>query len=493
MAIQIELSQKQTQKLVMTQQLRQAIKLLQLNHIELNQQINELMLQNPMLDMTPPADSAEAAGESSMADPAYDQTPDASPPEADQFAEAARESEEEIRKEFDWENYLGEYSSSPSTTLGMGSHETPEETPGFESFMASKTSLTDQLASQWRFVASTAEEFDRGELIIGNLDDDGYLMATVEEIAEMCGATVEEVEETLEKLHELDPPGIAARNLSECLMIQLRRLKLGDGLAAEICLKHLKLIEKKDLAALCRELKCDKKAAMDAIQVVKALEPKPGRTWSQTDPIYVTPDVFITKVGEEYVISLNEDGLPKLRFNKAYRRMLNDKNSDEETKRYLKDKLKGAAFLIRTIHQRQRTIYRVTESIFKFQRDFLDKGVEHLKPLVLRDVAEELGLHESTVSRVTTNKYVDTPRGLYELKFFFDSPINRFQGDSLSSESVKNRIKNIIGGEDPRKPLSDQKIVEILQGSNINIARRTVAKYRELLRLGSSAERKQMG
>jgi RNA polymerase sigma-54 factor len=492
MAMELNISQKLGQIMIMTPQLQQAIKLLQLNHLELNAEITEWMIQNPLLDLTPLPDSAEAAAENSMADPGYDQTPETVVPESDQFAEVARESEEKIREEFDWENYLGEYSSSPSTSLGMGSHETPEETPSFETFIASRTSLTDHLIWQWRFVAKTQQEYQLGEAIIGNLDDDGYLKATLEEIATLTGASVDVISETIQRFQELDPAGIAARDLSECLLLQLARLGLENSPASEICLHHLKLLEKKDLTTLCKVLKCEREEAQAAVELVRSLDPKPGRAYAQNDPIYVTPDVYVTKVGDEYVINLNEDGLPKLRFNKAYRRMLTDKNSSEETKKYLSEKLKGAAFLIRSIHQRQRTIYRVTESVFKFQRDFLEKGVEHLKPLVLRDVAEDLGFHESTISRVTANKYVDTPRGVFELKYFFDSPINRFQGDSLSSESVKNRIKNIIGGEDPSKPLSDQKIVEILQGSNINIARRTVAKYREILGLGSSAERKTM-
>jgi RNA polymerase sigma-54 factor len=296
----------------------------------------------------------------------------------------------------------------------------------------------------------------------------------------------------LSRVQELDPPGVAARDLAECLLLQLARLGLEDSLAAEICRHHLGLLEKKDLAGLCRVLRASKEEAAAAIEAIRALEPRPGRAHNNTDPVYITPDVYINKVGEEYVISLNEDGLPKLRLSREYREMLKNKQAEGETKKYLSEKLRGAAFLIRSLHQRQRTIYRVTEAIFKAQREFLDHGVERLRPLILRDIAAELGFHESTISRVTTNKYVYTPQGLFELKYFFDSPINRFQGEALSAESVKNRIRQIIGAEDPKKPLSDQRIVEILRGSNIDIARRTVAKYREMLGLGSSSERRQM-
>jgi RNA polymerase sigma-54 factor len=490
MAMELNITQRQSQMMIMTPQLQQAIKLLQLSQMELSAEIQEWIKENPYLEMTPPADSAEAAGEIT-ADPRRDQTPDSNIAQSDQFADATKEKEENIRDEFDWNNFLDELSSAPYHTLSSGTHEAPEETPSYESYVASLTSLTDFLEGQWRFVATSDADYRRGGLIIGNIDDDGYLQASPEEMARMGGCDPADMEDTLRRIQELDPPGVAARNLSECLLLQLKRKDQGESLAAAICREHLRLLEKKDLGVLCKALKCEREAAAEAIGLIRSLDPRPGRAYAQNDAIYVTPDVSIQKIGDKYVITLNEDGLPKLKISRYYRNMLKY-TKDEETRKYLNEKSKGAIFLIKSIHQRQKTIYRVTESIFKFQRDFLEKGVEHLKPLVLRDVAEDLGFHESTISRVTTNKYVNTPRGVFELKYFFDSPINRFQGDSLSSESVKNRIKNIIGGEDPKKPLSDQKIVEILQGSNINIARRTVAKYREILGLGSSAERKEM-
>jgi RNA polymerase sigma-54 factor len=493
MAMEIHLVQKQTQTMIMTPQLQQAIKLLQLNQLELKDEIYQEMLENPVLDMASPTDGPETPADN--VDQTYEQTPEDQSAKEDQFAEITGETEEKIREEYDWENYLGEYSSSPSSSLGMGTHETPEETPGFETFVASRTSLTDHLTWQWRFVAINQADFKRGETIIGNLNEDGYLMASVEEIAQMTNSEVADAAATLRRIQELDPAGIAARDLTECLLLQLSRIGQGESVAAIICRKHLKLVEKKDLTGLCRALSLDREEVLAAVESIKSLDPRPARAFASTDPIYVIPDVYVTKVGADYVVSLNEDGLPKLKLNRAYKRMLSDKSAPDETRKYLNEKLKGAVFLIRSIHQRQRTIYRVTESIFKFQREFLDYGVDHLKPMVLKDVADDLGFHESTISRVTANKYVDTPRGVFELKYFFDSPISRLAGDSsqpLSSESVKNRIKQIIGAEDPKKPLSDQRIVEILQGSNISIARRTVAKYREILGYASSNERRQM-
>jgi RNA polymerase sigma-54 factor len=465
-----------------------------MNHVELTEEITSEMMSNPLLELTPTGDTAEGAAENSIADPDWDQTPvkPSENAEATDFAESSGVKEESVREEIDWENYLEEYSSAPSTALATGSHETPEETPGFESFTAAKTSLTDHLEAQWRFMASDPSDFRRGVFIIGNLTDKGYLASTVAELAASAGIAEAEFERTLTRVQLLDPPGIAARDVPECLLLQLDRMNLTYSPAAEICRKHLKLLERKDLAGLCKALGCSREQVTEALETLKRLNPFPGLEFSTTDPVYVTPDVYIRKVADEYVISLNEDGMPKLRFSSAYRRMLSDRSAPDDTRKYLSEKLKGAAFLIKSIHQRQRTIYRVTDSIFKFQREFLDHGVEHLKPLVLRDVADDLGFHESTISRVTTNKYVDTPRGVFELKYFFDSPISRFQGESLSSESVKNRIRQIVGAEDPKKPLSDQRIVEILRGSNIDIARRTVAKYREILGLGSSSERRPM-
>ena len=492
MSLDFRLSQKQTQTMVMTPQLQQAIKLLQLGQLELVEEINQEMMENPMLELAPPADSAEASSGDALGDPDYGATPETDRREADEFTDLAGAAEGEVREEFDWENYLGEYSSSPSTSLNVGSHENPEDSPSFESFVAAKTSLSEHLSWQWRFSAKNDHEIVMGSAIIGNLNDDGYLVANVAELARAANATTKEMANILSRIQALDPPGVAAQDLSECLLIQLDQLKLNDSLAAIICRHHLDLVEKKDMPKLCRALKSTREEVAVAIDVIRSLEPRPGRAYNNTDSVYISPDVYINKVGDEYVISLNEDGLPKLRLSGEYRRMLTNKEAEGDAKKYLSEKLKGAAFLIRSIHQRQKTIYRVTEAIFKVQRNFLDYGVEHLKPLVLREIAEELGFHESTISRVTTNKYVYTPRGLFELKYFFDSPISRFQGEALASESVKNRIKQIIGAEDPQKPLSDQRIVEILRGSNIDIARRTVAKYREVLGLGSSSERRRM-
>ena len=396
--------------------------------------------------------------------------------------------EENIREEFDWENYLGEYSSTPALT---SMYEAPEDTPSYENFIAAKTSLTDHLVWQWRMVSTTEVEMRIGCQIIGNLNSDGYLKAEVSEIAQLEQVSTEEVEQTLAKVQDLDPIGIAARDLKECLLLQLGLVTPANSLCIQVVTHHLQDLESKNYPKIARQLKVNKEDIFEAEKIILTLDPRPGRQYNNEDPHYISPDVFIYKMEDGYMILLNEDGLPRLKVSQHYREMLTENGAlNTQAKDYIQGKLRNAMWLIRSIHQRQRTIYRVTESIVKFQREFLDKGVEYLRPLVLRDVAEDLELHESTISRVTTNKYVHTPQGLFELKFFFDSPINRFQGESLASESVKKRIKQIIAAEDPKKPLSDQRIVEILVGANIDIARRTVAKYREMLGIPSSSKRK---
>lgn len=480
MALELKQSLKLSQQLVMTPQLQQAIKLLQLNRLELVDEINNELQENPILDMAVSGDDADDPSTS----PAERREEEAKP--AEDYAEV--KVEEKINNDFDWENYLGEYSSAPMTG---GSYEDHGETPSYENFVAAKTSLTEHLVWQWRMMDIPDDEHPIGAQIIGNLNADGYLEATVEELAAVENVSYDKVERVLEKIQTLDPVGVGARSIKECLLIQLNQLGLGDSLAAKVVANHLHDLESKNYQKIARTLKVSKDSVFAAEKVIVSLDPRPGRQYSSEDPHYITPDVYVYKVGNDYVIVLNEDGLPKLRVSQHYRDMLSENGEQAaQAKDYIQGKLRNAMWLIRSIHQRQRTIYRVTESIVKFQRDFLDKGVEFLRPLVLRDVAEDVELHESTISRVTTNKYVHTPQGLFELKFFFDSPINRFQGESLASESVKKRIKQIISAEDPKKPLSDQRIVEILRGTNIDIARRTVAKYREMMGIGSSSKRK---
>ncbi len=480
MALELRQSLKLSQQLVMTPQLQQAIKLLQLSRLELVETVNEELEENPVLEMSQNEDDGDPVDM-----PGQNQGEEPVVAESD-FSEVRVE--ENMRTEFDWENYLGEYSSAPSTT---SMYEAPIDTPSYENFVASPTSLADHLTWQWRMCRTTETEQRIGEQIIGNINADGYLRASLEEIAELEQVSTVEVARTLSRIQELDPVGVAARDPRECLLIQLKLLNLESSLAARIVDNHLSDLENKNYPKIARQLKVSKEAVFAAEKVILNLDPRPGRLFGGEEPVYIVPDVFVIKMGDDYAIVLNEDGLPKLRVSQFYRDMLGTHDDmSSQTKEYIQGKLRSAQWLIRSIHQRQRTIYKVAESIFKFQRDFLDKGVEFLKPLVLRDVAEDVQMHESTISRVTTSKYVHTPQGMFELKFFFDSPVSRFYGESMASESVKKKIKQIIAAEDPMKPLSDQRIAEILRGSNIDIARRTVAKYREMLGVNSSSRRK---
>jgi RNA polymerase sigma-54 factor len=340
-------------------------------------------------------------------------------------------------------------------------------------------------------------------LIIGNLDADGYLKmpqvdGEVEDgasrdpllrVAFESGAGVEFAERVLRKVQQLEPIGVAARDLRECLLIQVRFYNADTPEIVAIIERHLKHLESKNYQAIAKDLRIPIEAVVRAVKVISKLDPKPGRAYTADEPQYITPDVYVHKVGDKYVTVLNDDGLSKLRISGTYRAALKNGQAGD-AKEYIQDKLRSAVWLIRSIHQRQRTIYKVTESIVKFQKDFLDRGIAHLKPLILRDVAEDIGMHESTVSRVTTNKYVHTPQGIYELKFFFNSAINKTGGDEIASEAVKNHIRQIVSAEDPKHPHSDQRIVEILKGQGIEIARRTVAKYREVLGILPSSKRK---
>jgi RNA polymerase sigma-54 factor len=338
------------------------------------------------------------------------------------------------------------------------------------------------------------EERAAAEWVLGNLDDDGYLQSSVEDVARQAGVAQDIVERALVGVQRLDPAGVGARNLRECLLLQLRALGVDDPLVYALVEDHLDALQKRDFRGIARALGKSLEEVGAAAHVIARLDPRPGRAYGGDDPIYITPDIYVHKVGDEFHIVLNEDGLPKLRINSLYRDVLaRDKAVAKDTREYVQDKVRSALWLIKSIHQRQRTIYRVMESIVRHQREFFERGIAHLRPLNLRDVADDIGMHESTVSRVTTSKYAHTPQGIFELKYFFNSSINRIDGEAIASESVKEKIRRIIAAEDGRRPLSDQRIAEMLKNANIDIARRTVTKYRESMNILSSTRRRQVG
>jgi RNA polymerase sigma-54 factor len=494
MALEIKQSLRLSQQLVMTPQLQQAIKLLQLNRMELAEVVNQEMMENPILEelsetpegenMTPEAESGE------VHNPEAEQARD-----EDSFLKPKAQEEQLVagKDDFNWDSYIEEFNSSSSSAPSM--REVNEELPSFENVLTKTTTLEDHLQWQISMIALQDTERKLGELIIGNLTDDGYLNANLEDLAREAGLEFEDAEEVLKIVQNFDPLGVGSRNLQECLAIQAKFMNPRQPLVEQIIAHHLGDLERKNYQAASKALNVPLDKVIEATKLILEFEPKPGRSFHTSDTQYISPDIYVYKVGDEFVIVLNEDGMPKLRISPYYKNILASaqKEQNKVTKEYVQDKLRSAVWLIRSIHNRQKTIYKVTDAIVKRQRDFFEKGVQFLKPMILKDVANDIGMHESTISRVTTNKFVHTPVGIFELKYFFNSSINAADGsDALASEAVKEKIRQMISKEDQKNPLSDQKIVELLRIENIDIARRTVAKYRDMLGILSSGKRKKI-
>jgi RNA polymerase sigma-54 factor len=474
MAIQQKLHTKLVQKLILTPSLQQAIKLLPMSTLELADLLNQEMVENPLLEEVPTEELQPA--EQTQTEKAAEQP---SAEKADTWDDA------------DYEYFFGDYlddgyrSRTPSEV---------KELPPIENTLSTASSLADHL--MWQLSLQTEDEKlkEIGGAIVGNLDDDGYLVASVEEIAAMGEWPVADVERALQHVQTFDPIGVAARDLQECLWLQIRHLGLEGTPTEKIVTEHLRLLQNHQVPEIARRLGMSIDDLKEHIEIIRNLDPKPGSRYNPQQSQYVIPDVYVVKVEDQYVAVLNEDGLPQLRISPTYRRLL-DKSAgtteaNDETRAYVKDKFRSALWLIKSVDQRQKTIQKVANSIINFQREFLDHGIEYLRPLVLRDVANDIGMHESTVSRVVNNKYMHTPQGVFELKFFFHSGISSSYGDSVSSVTIKQRIRKIIENEDPRKPLSDSKIVSILQKEGLMLARRTIAKYREELKIPTSNQRK---
>jgi len=481
MAMEARLSLRQSQRVVMTPLLQQAIQLLQLSTLELQEVVQKELLENPLLEEMP-VDGAETpdAGE---ATPSAEATPapTVEPITVDPPPTAERQTDD---LPFDPISVLFDEPEERS----LVAQEEREDLP-FENMVRSVSSLADHLEEQLRFVTEDPAARRIGAEIIGNLDEDGYLRAELEEIAQRCAATPEEVERVLtEMIQKFDPIGVGARTISECLLLQLRSNPPVDPVSVEIVERHFEDLSRRRYADIARALKLSADRIMESVEEIMALEPKPGRRFGGNDSRYIVPDVFVYKLGSDYTVVLNEEGIPRLRVNSLYRSLL--RSSGDEARQYVEQKLRSALWLIKSVDQRQRTLRKVTQSIVKFQREFLDKGLPYLRPLSLRDVGEDISMHESTISRVTTNKYVETPQGLFELKFFFHSGIASGDGEMVSSVSVKKMIQDLLGNEDATKPLSDQEVAGILKGRGLTIARRTVAKYREELGILPSHQRR---
>jgi RNA polymerase sigma-54 factor len=493
MALDLRLDMKMSQQLVMTPQLQQAIKLLQLSRTDLIDAIRDELMENPLLEENSEIQNSEAKIET-VAEVQKREDKEAT---ADVKVEETMDGE---NQQIDWEAYFENYSSP---TPGTGTQRLrDDDLPGFEASLVCEKTLFDHLVWQLQISDFSEQEEAVAIALIGNINEDGYVgdadrlgnpigaQEIIEDIANECGNDLEYVLEVLEMVQTFDPPGVGARTLGECLLIQSKILELG-AIVDDIITDHLGSLERKNYQAIVREMEIELDEVIEAAQLISKLEPRPGRPYSGQAARYITPDIYI-KMEEsgEYRAVLNEDGMPRLRISRFYRNAL--RNADtSETKKYVTEKLNAAAWLIRSIQQRQKTIVKVTESIIKFQLAFLQNGVQHLRPLILKDVADDIEMHESTVSRVTTNKYVHTPQGIFELKYFFNSSI---QGDNgnLASEAVKSKIKQLVDAENGKKPLSDQKLVELLKTDGVTIARRTVAKYREAMNILPSSKRKRL-
>jgi RNA polymerase sigma-54 factor len=466
MPLELRLQPKLGQQLVITPQLQQAIRLLQLNHLEMAEALREEIAQNPVLE----ADGLAPAGE-------WDTLGSGEPAPAE-AAELPAEGFCSLRDGF----------ASPKHAVGGA------EAQSYESWHARPESLTEHLHGQVNLADATEQERALAHLLVEELDEDGYLDPdAVASVAERTGVAAEAMEEALATLRALDPVGVGARSLRECLLAQARHAARPNELAIRIIDTQLAALSKPSPRALARALRAEPGEVKEAIRVIGQLDPRPGRAWAVSPPHYIVPDLYVSQLGEgqaaDFVVTTNDEALPQLKISALYQGA-GEQAFDANARTYVQEKLRAAHWLMRSVAMRQKTMCNVMQSILRFQRAFFEQGPEGLRPLILRDVAADVGLHESTISRVTTNKYVHTPRGLFELKFFFNSTIRGCRGSDVASASVRSQIERLIAQENRHAPLSDQKIVDLLRESDVSIARRTVAKYRKMLRKDSSCARK---
>jgi RNA polymerase sigma-54 factor len=489
-----------TQKpmLVMTPKLQQAIKILQMHRLELAQYISQQMVENPVLEES--YDEVEETSEESETEDETGELEDeiaeadvdleTGLPDTDDVVSEADTPELDVTDDdfgdVDWEKYFDDSST------GSNEWETPLDDETHDNMVTLEESLEEHLLWQLRMSVTSEDDYAIGETIIGDIDNDGYLTTDVEEIAETLERDVAEVERVLKIVQTFEPTGVGARNLKECLLMQLRQLGLEDTIAYEIVEKdYLQDLEANRFPQIAKELRVELELVREAANAIASLEPKPGRQFSSMKPEYVIPDVTVEKIDGDYKVFMNDYG-PRLRLSPYYQGMLSSRGSlPDEAREYIRSKIQSAKWLLESIERRRSTIQRVTESIFEVQKDFLDKGPSYLKPLTLREIADMVGVHEATVSRVTRNRYVQTPRGVFELKYFFNSGISTESGSMASSVSVKEMIKSMIDNEDPQNPLSDRDIELQLNQNGIKIARRTIAKYRGELNILPSSKRRQ--
>src|SRR5271170_3065102 len=504
--MEIKQQLKLSQQLVMTPQLQQAIRLLQLSRLELIDEIRKELDANPVLADEEVDPRARSNGEGKNGDGLVEPRPPDAPglaAETQANTDLAKRTEDRQVQEIDWDQFLENRTQQQPLSSGRGGF---EDLPPIEQNLTKVQSLVDHLRWQLQVSDFTEDEKRFAELVMGNLDDaTGFLDLggterdggektpdlTIDDLAREASLDPEDAECVLREMQEWDPVGVCSRSLQECLRVQAEVFGY-DDLELQIIEKHLANLEKHNYQAIARDMKVTLEEVYEGVKQIQKLESRPARNFTDADDktIAITPDVYVAKDGEKFIVSDNDRGVQRLYINEVLTKQL---LKDVRAKEFIGEKLRNAQWLIRAIEQRRKTIIRVTECIVDKQRDFFEKGVAHLTPMILRDVAESVGMHESTISRVTTNKYVHTPQGLFELKYFFNSSIRRMADDDIASESVKQAIKKIIEGEEKANPLSDQQIVELLaKRDGIQIARRTVAKYREMLGILSSSKRKKL-
>jgi RNA polymerase sigma-54 factor len=479
MSMEMKLNFKQEMRLVPTPMLQQAIKLLQLSRLELVQTVHQEMVENPILEEILEEDEEELEQkQENPEDPSLDsigQTQEEPPSEKES---------DPLEDEQDWDNYIQDNLSQGSSADNY------TERPSIEATYKKEPTLADHL--MWQLNLSVNEDLDKfiGSSIIGNIQNDGYCIAGLQEIAEISQASEEDVLRVLRIIQTFEPNGVGAQTLKECLLIQARILPERLPLVENLIENHLERLNERYYQKIASALKVTVEEIIAAVNTIKTFDPKPGLQFSSEGIDYVIPDLVVVKTEAGYDVVLNDDGLPNIKISPYYHHLLKN-TSEPKTKEYLKKKHQAAEFLIKSIDKRRETIYKVGKSIVKLQVEFLDHGLSHLKPMVLKDVARDIEMHESTVSRITTNKYIDTAQGIFELKFFFHSGIKSFIGNNdMSSVRVKNMIQEIIKSEDPIKPLTDDEMVEALVKRNAKIARRTVTKYRKELNILPASKRK---
>jgi RNA polymerase sigma-54 factor len=529
----LKLTQRLDQRMVLTPQLRQRIEMLQMTSLELNDLIQQEMLVNPVLEEVQSQDevreiseniidqyadgnsidavtekyenlsngyedgfdpvqttvNGNGQGEISSDLPEYSAGEDAAPTNGfeEDFAEDSSDNRTDAFEEVDFGREFQEYLDPGYRTQEI---EYKEDVPSFEQFLTRSESLTEHLEWQLRLQPLNEQLLEAALCIIGNLDKDGRLAASNEEVAGFCNCTEEQVEEARQIVMQLEPVGCAARDVKECLLAQLKTKGLEESFAAQLVAEHLHDLQPHKLGHLAKQLGCEAMEIAEEIKTIKTLEPYPGRQYDTEDPVYIAPEIYIEKIEGEYVIYFADDGSPRLRLSNTYQQMLDKQNTSKETRDFIKDKMRSAIDLLRNIEHRRQTIYRVVECIVDRQREFLDKGVQYLRPMMLKDVAEDIGMHLSTISRVVNRKYAYTPQGVIELRRFFSEGMLNEEGEEVSTRIIKLRIKKMIEDEDSRDPITDDQIAKILAKEGIKLSRRTVAKYRDQMNIAGSRERK---